>query len=165
MQFHRRDLENAVARLDHEDLVRFLGEWRWLVPNGYCPGMLTNFGDWILTSPTEDVYFLDALEGTLDRIAPSETALNQLLLDAENRNRWFMADWVGICHNRGLILKSGQCFGWKLHPVFGGKFKCENIQVFDILVYQCLVGQLLGQLRSKPSQFIVTGVHLQSRQE
>jgi len=74
-----------------------------------------------------------------------------------------MADWVGICRERGLFLSNGQCYGWKVAPVLGRKFEFENIQVFDLLVYECIMGQIHRQLQGLPEGYVITELRFGTR--
>jgi hypothetical protein len=134
----------------------WLAEWRWLVPEAYSPLWLNAFGDWAFVSRDGEVYFLDLLEGSFKSIAPSNQALSNQLRAEEKRNRWLMAEWVDICQEKGLTLSHGQCYGWKFAPVLGGKFEFENIQVFDIQVYECIMGQVHRQVQSLPEGYVIT---------
>ena len=89
---------------------------------------------------------MDLLEGTNICSAESKDEFDHLCKSEENQNRWFMADWVAICHESGLIPSETQCLGWKVHPILGGKFEFANIQLSDLAVYECVVGQLLRQI-------------------
>jgi hypothetical protein len=111
-------------------------------------------------SEAGEIHFLDLLEGTLTCIAPSESEFNRLLEQAENRNRWFTTDWVSICYRQGLLPKAGECFGWKVHPVFGGAFDLSNLQLFYLSVYESVVGQLFRQLKRHPYVFTATEMRL-----
>jgi hypothetical protein len=157
----RKDLTRAVVHVEQESLSIHMGEWRFLVPDAYSPQIVTAFGDWIFTFPRLEIDFLDVLEWTFSCIADSETPFYHLLETVENRNRWFMADWVDICYGQGLVPKEGECFGWKIHPIFGCKLESANIQLFDILVFQSILGQIFRQIRSKPEGFMITEVRLE----
>ena len=135
-----------------------LVEWRWLVSTSFQAKYLTAFGDWIFSLAAGEIYFLDLLEGSLTLVAPSDTCFEKSLESVENRNRWFMTDWLKICHSRGLALGKGECFGWTVHPILGGKFDVDNIQVFDLTVYQCMLGQIFRQLKNKPVDFVISGL-------
>lgn len=69
------DLTIHLTALDTDDLLR---EWRWRVPKDYTPIQMTKFGDWFFTDPREHVHMLDLIEGTLQEVAPSIAAYNDL---------------------------------------------------------------------------------------
>ncbi|SRR6266487_2493946 len=145
---------------DGFDCQQLLAEWRWLVPETMKPLWLNTFGDWMLESPDGKIYFLDLLEGTFNCIAPSDQVVRERLEQEANRNRWLMADWFELCNERGLFLRTGQCYGWKIAPILGGKFEIQNIQVFDILVYESIMGQVQRQAKNFPEGFVITGFRI-----
>ncbi len=67
-----------------------------------------------------------------------------------------MADWVVVCKARGMLLSHGQCYGWKVAPVIGGKLEFENVQAFDIAVYECIMGQVHRQVQGMPEGYVIT---------
>ena len=142
---------------------KWLMEWRWLVPDSYTPLWLNAFGDWTFSSKDGEIWFLDLLEGSLVRLATSGDKLNELLQCEGNRNRWLMADWVTICEERGLRLAREQCYGWKTAPVLGGAMEFSNIQVFDMGVYQCIMGQVHRQLKKLPQGYVITNMQIGSQ--
>jgi T6SS immunity protein Tdi1, C-terminal len=148
--------QKLTISLEGFDCSRLFGEWRWLVPESASPQWLTGFGDCAFTFPDQAVFFLDVLEGTFNRVAASERDLDSFFQSGENRNRWLSADWFDICNQRGLFLGQGQCYGWKVAPILGGKFEFSNIQVFDIEVYESITGQLHRQLKDLPEGYSVS---------
>jgi hypothetical protein len=121
---------------------QLLAEWRWIVPENDTPIWINLFGDWAFASPDGVVHFLDLIEGTYSPIASSTLMLDIALRSEENRNRWLLADWVEICIERSLLLARNQCYGWIKSPILGAQFEFSNIQVFDLIVYESLMGQV-----------------------
>ena len=141
---HSIDLTIDLSALDVQDL---LSDWRWCVPADYTPIQMTKFGDWFFADPQGRVHMLDIIEGTLQEVAPSLTAYNTLKNTADKHTEWFLDGFVFRCVGAGLVLGPTQCYGWRLHPLIGGKFEFENIQVFSLSVYQSLMGQITRQCR------------------
>jgi hypothetical protein len=140
--------------LEGIDVDELISEWKWAVPSGLKVVATTKFGDSFLISEDNRVVFLDTLDGSL-----SDCGKGNLFSDGfveENRER-FSADWVEICIQRGMLLEAGQCYGWKVHPIIGGKFAFENIKVFSLRVYESVTGQLVRQVTGKPQGYQVTG--------
>jgi hypothetical protein len=156
--------KELVISVDKTSFQHLLSEWRWLVPQNILPLWLSPFGDWMLRYEDGKIYFLDILDGSISLAAQSEHALNNLLQNEANQNRWLMSDWVGICRDRKLLLAQGQCYGWKLAPILGGKFEFQNIQLFDISVYECIMGQIHRQIKKLPEGFIITEFKIGSSQ-
>jgi hypothetical protein len=113
------------------------------VPKDYTPLHLTKFGDWFFADASGHVFHLDLLEGTLSQVASSVDEYNTLKNQPDKHNDWFLDAFVFRCDREGLHLQPGQCYGWCIHPMIGGRFDFENIQIFPLSVYQSLMGQLL----------------------
>ena len=141
------DLTIPLSGLDTDALLR---DWRWLVPGEFTPVQMSKFGHWFFSDPGGRVHYLDLIEGDLRQIAPSVGEYNRLKDVAEMRAEWFLDGFVFRCDAEGLRLGCGECYGWRIHPMIGGKFEFENIQVFSLLVYQSLMAQLLPQWKRLP---------------
>ncbi|MEO7690906.1 MAG: T6SS immunity protein Tdi1 domain-containing protein [Sphingomonas sp.] len=139
-----RDLVISCSNIDWHPLLH---DWRWLVPSDDTALFLGAFGDWVCGAPDGSIWSLELLEGTYSRIAGSAEEYNLAKASPDNLNLWFMAEWVEIAERHGLVPGMEECLGWKLHPIFGGSFSVENIQVFSLVVYQSLMGQLFRQIR------------------
>ena len=131
------------------DAPALLEEWKWLVPKTDTPLFLSALGDWVFGHPDGSLWALSVLEGTYERVAANSTEYNRLNKSAEWLESTFVAGWLPIAAGNGLEPGDGQCVGWKLHPLLGGKFEVANLQLFDMRVYQSLMGQLHRQLRAR----------------
>jgi hypothetical protein len=123
-------------------------EWRWLVPESDTPLFISIFGDWVFGHPNGSLWALSVLEGTYEQIARNTAEYNALNKSFEWLDATFIAGWREIAARHGLEPADGECLGWKVHPIIGGKFEVENLAIFRMLVYQSLMGQLHRQLRS-----------------
>jgi len=117
---------------------------------------MTKFGDWFFVDPQRQVHMLDLIEGTLLEIAPSVSAFNELKNTDEKKSGWFLDGLVFRCIREGLLLNSSQCYGWRIHPMMGGKFKFENIRVIPLRVHQSLMGQFFRQCRNPKSADLIS---------
>ena len=136
--------------IDHRslDTNELLSEWRWLVPADYTPVQMNTFGDWFLTDSQEHVHMLDVMFGELRELAPSLPEYNQLNKIPDNQWEWFYDQLVFRCDEAGMILGSGQCYGWRKHHLLGGMPVFENIEVVSLHAYQSFMGQLSCQTRN-----------------
>jgi len=100
---------------------------------------MTKFGDWVFVDPTGRVSFLNLLDGNLCQVASSVAEYNQLKGTPDKQSNWFLDGLVFRCDSEGLLLRKGECYGWKVHPMIGGKFEFANIQTFSLRVYQALM--------------------------
>lgn len=138
------------------DTSSLLAQWRWLVPSSDTPLFISAFGDWVFGNPDGSLWVLSVLEGTYERVAQNSTEYNTLLKSTEWLEKTFIAGWLPIAARDGLEPKLDQCLGWKVHPVIGGKFEIANLQLFSMLVYQSLMGQLHRQLQQQPREAEIT---------
>jgi hypothetical protein len=134
----------SVDGFDTEALLEF---WRWLVPRSATPLFISVFGDWVFGVPDGSLWALSLLEGDFRKIADSSSEYNRLKSSFEWMDQTFMAGWQEIAHRHGLTPRADQCIGWRIHPTLGGPFKPDNLQLFDMLAYQCIMGQLHESLQ------------------
>lgn len=131
------------------DVVSLLLEWEWLVPKEDTPLFITAFGDWVFGKPDGSLWVLSVLEGSYECVACDAAEYNSLNKSEEWLNKIFIAEWFSIALGNGLSPTENECIGWKVHPAIGGKFEPENQQVFSMLVYQSIMGQLHRQLQQR----------------
>lgn len=134
---------------------RLLADWRWLVPVDYVPIEITLFGDWLLESPDGAIHFLDLVGGTLTQIASDRIEFDGLKQEPENCDQWYIYELALLCHNAGIRPKRNQCLGYRLPPVVGGELTVDNIEVTDLAVHQCLLGQIHRQTQDLPEGTII----------
>jgi hypothetical protein len=139
----QRDLAISCEDMDCKALLR---DWRWLVPADATPLMIGIFGDWIFGAPDGTHWHLDLLEGQFHQVARDSTEFNSKKREEKYRDEWFSASWADIALGNGLIPNRSECLGWKIAPILGGPFSIGNIQVFTLIVYQSIQGQLFRQL-------------------
>jgi len=143
--------------LDGLDTARLLADWRWLVPEDFHPIHLSKFGHWFFASPDGRIHHLNIIEGSLLQVAKSRGQFEAMKEDDQIRNDWLQASLVLQCDAKGLLLKPSECYGWRVHPMVGGKIELENIQVFSLNDYQTLIAQSLPQWKNpKPADPIRT---------
>ena len=130
-------------------LPRLLHEWQWLFPRDHAPLFVSIMGDWVFGAPNGSLWCLSVLEGDYFQVAVNADEYNRLNKSEEWLNETFIADWQPIAAGHGLEPTEEQCLGWKVHPLLGGEFKPANLQVFDMVVYQNLMGQLHRQLQRR----------------
>jgi hypothetical protein len=131
------------------DTQQLLEEWRWIIPATDTPLFISAFGDWVFGNPDGSLWVLSVLEGTYESVARNSAEYNTLNKSTEWLEKTFIASWLPIAAGNGLEPKMEECLGWKLHPLLGGKFEVANLQLFSMLVYQALMGQLHRQLQQK----------------
>ena len=141
-----RPLMVDASKYNTRDL---LAEWSWLVPRSDTPLFVSAFGDWVFGNPNGSLWVLSVLEGSYELVAKNGAEYNTLNKSAEWLEKVFIAGWLPIAAGNGLAPKEDECLGWKVHPLIGGKFEVSNLQLFSMLVYQSLMGQLHRQLQQR----------------
>ncbi|MFS2002705.1 hypothetical protein ACEN9F_03670 [Duganella sp. CT11-25] len=134
---------------DRYELSGLLAEWAWLVPESDTPLFLTVMADWVFGAPDGSIWRLSALEGDYVRIAANAAEYNALKGTPQWLNKAFCADWQPIAAGNNLLPNDMECLGWRRHPYLGGELKAGNLQVFSMLTYQSLMGQLHRQLQPR----------------
>jgi hypothetical protein len=128
------------------DVRALRADWMWLVPASDTPLFISIFGDWIFGRPDGSLWALTLLEGNYEQIAQNATEYNALKNSLEWLDATFIAGWQEIAARKGLEPARQECLGWKIHPMIGGKFEVENLAIFDMGVYQSIMGQLHRQM-------------------
>src|SRR5690349_19608511 len=130
------DWTKLTIHIEKLDCNRLLSDWRWLVNGSYVPFSMTMFGDWFFTNSEGAVYMLDLISGDLKLICESREEFLVKREEPANLDEWFMAELAYLCFDASLRPAAGQCLGFKIPPVIGGKVHKENIEVISLLVYQ-----------------------------
>jgi hypothetical protein len=154
--------ERLIIKTESLDCVHLLADWSWLVPPTYHPVMMTVFGDWFLVDEENSIWFLDLVSGKLSKVARSKDELINLLDKEENRQNWLMEDLAYLCFESGLSIERGQCLGFMISPVLGGKLELPNIEVVNLGAYQAITAQMHQQVQDLPegtviNKFLVDG--------
>ena len=126
-----------------------LASWRWLIgPAAFSVFRVTAMGSLFVVDATGAVHFLDTTEGSFRRVADSREAFEGLFDVLENRRGLLWSSFVRELRNSGVVLKEGQCYGWKVPPCLGGKEDVENVEPTDVPVHVSIQGQLHEQTRT-----------------
>lgn len=141
-----------MSGVSEHDVPALLAEWKWLVPESDTPLFISAFGDWVFGNPDGSLWVLSVLEGSYEQVAKNNDEYNSLNKSEKWLNQIFIAEWLPIAIENGLTPSQTECIGWKLHPLLGGKFEAANLQIFSMLVYQSIMGQLHRQLRERVPQ-------------
>ena len=136
-----------IRQITEQEVRKLLPEWTWLVPRGSTPLFITSFGDWVFGNPDGSLSALSLLEGVYETIAKDSTEYNQLKSSEEWLDQVFIASWYPIAIENGIKPSEFECIGWKIHPMIGGEFSVDNLQVFDMQVYQSLMSQLHARIQ------------------
>ena len=148
-------MPSLVITPPREAIERALESWQWLPIRGREPILVTSFGD-IFFEGEDGIWFLDTLEGTIQRACATRSELEALLATTEAQDRYCLAGFVERARREGMLLKDGESYDFTLPPVVGGKIEYENIQPRDFVVAVHIAGQLHEQIRQYPDGSKIT---------
>ena len=132
-----------------EAIEQALRSWQWLPISGREPILVTAFGS-IFLAGQDGVWFLNTLEGTLQKVCSARAELDQLLNTKEGEERYCLAGFVERACREGRTLGESQCYDFSVHPLLGGKLEYENIQPTDFVVAVHIAGLLHEQVKQLP---------------
>ncbi len=138
--------------IDHagQDFAAMLKAWHWLLPTTLIVWFVNRFGEFILVLDDGSIHHLDIGAGTLNRIANSRDHFCHLIDENGNANEWLMVPLVDECVASSLTLSPGQCYAFRVLPVFGGEFKIDNVMFSKLHGYVEFAGLVHEQIRNLP---------------
>jgi hypothetical protein len=142
-----------------EEYARALESWSWLDLSNKEPIFASSFGD-VFFSAEDGVWYLDTIEGTLDRTWPDVDALREELATRDGQDHYLLGGLVFGARERGLVLGEGQVYAFELPPVLGGAIAAEKMKTLSFVVAVNLAGQLHDQVRDLPPGSRISGVTL-----
>jgi len=134
--------------LDWTDLV---SAWSWILPEDFTIWLVNRFGDLFIVPEDGTIQRLDVGTGALELVAKSREEFISLIDQGDNAKEWLLIPQVDQCVSGGLVLNTGQCYGYLIPPIFeGGEYSLANFEVTDISVHLHTLGQIHQQLHSLP---------------
>lgn len=144
----RLEKAHLVADVPIEDVRAALSAWSWLLENGgWSPLLVGAAGDVFLAS-SQGVFRLDTGVGELQRIADSESMFQRSLCDPAMVHDWFLEPVVDELRAKGTKLRSGECYGFTILPVFEeGSYKAENRFALSVAEHLRFTGDIHSQVK------------------
>ena len=146
-----------IAQEDH-DWSAILVDWAWLLPSDLTVWMVNLFGDIVFVLEDGTVKLLDIGAGSVKQVADSREDFYIQIGDDENADNWLLITLVDRCVAAGLTLGPGQCYTFKIAPVFNGQYAVDNIEVGDMVVNFSLLAQIHRQIKDLPDGTPITMV-------
>jgi len=144
------NLSNYLLDQEGHDWSDILSDWDWLLPSEFTVWMVNRFGDVIFVSADRAVHLLDIGAALVKQLAVSREEFIAKVDVDDNADNWLLISLTDKCVASGLKLDRGQCYSFKLTPVFGGEYIVENIHVIDFEVNFSLLAQIHRQIRDLP---------------
>jgi hypothetical protein len=135
--------------VDHLDVERLLGEWRWLCPNPVSLIARDAFGDLFLRDSAGQIHRLDVGIGNLLKVADSETKFKELA--TSKRDEWFADSDEVAAAAKGLKPNANQCIGFAVPLVLRTTSTSpNNPYVADLHEHVSFLGDMNRQLANLP---------------
>jgi hypothetical protein len=133
-------------KTDPANLKSALEAWSWLNLEGKNPIRVTAFAD-VFFEDSHGIWFLDTLNGELQRICATTSALDDLLKSAEGKEQYLFPGFVERAAEEGAVLAAGKCYDFKINPALGGAVDYGNVEKQDLVVALHIRGQIRQQIR------------------
>jgi hypothetical protein len=150
-----------VRQFTQEAYQGALEDWAWLDPVSRLTASFTSaFGGVFLKGDDGALWFLDTLNGTLEKLWPDAAAFQAALANAYAHDRIFMAALAQSAHEAGLIPGPTDILSFRTPPALGGAVALDNLEVSDFEVTLSFAGQIHSQVRHLPPGTDISGVSL-----
>jgi hypothetical protein len=136
--------------VDHLDVERLLGEWRWLCPQPMTLVARSAFGDLFLRDEAGIIFKLDVAIGQLKQIAKSEAEFRNLARTKEQREEWFAESDELAATAGGLKPGPEQCVAFKTPILFAEGGAPNNAYVGSLYEQVAFLGDLHRQIAELP---------------
>lgn len=131
-----------IQNISAADAEKWLGYWADWDVGTVAPVFMSKFGDWFLRRPDGSTHELSVIEGTFHQLASTPEEFVEMVNDPEWQTVHLLASHVALLHERGLVPGPGQCYGFTPHPTASGRIDLEQVQLFDIEVWQGICAQV-----------------------
>ncbi len=135
--------------------------WRWLLPPGAEPLLITALGDVFVRTNDGRVMFLDTETGKLENVAGSLDEWDGLLRDGNAIETWFRPTFIAELERRHDSLKAPLVFSPTTPSVLGGELTAENYTPSRWDAHLHIMGQIHRQVRDLPSGTPITKIHVE----
>lgn len=142
-----------------EQYAGALASWQWLGLGGREPMMTSPFGD-VFFESEDGVWFLDLVEGSLQRPWGSLEELKASLETEEGQDRYLLSGLALGAAARGILPGDTEVYAFTTPPVLGGSVDLDNIEAADFVVAVNLAGQIHAQVKDLPPGTPIAGVTL-----
>lgn len=122
-----------------------LASWSWVGTGGKTPRFASCFGDMFLESP-EGWWFLDTVEGTLERCWDSMDAMFTDLEGSDGRADYLLEDTLNAALDQGLRLADDEVFAFLPPPAVTGTMSVDSLAPLRFAIAANLAGRIHGEL-------------------
>lgn len=108
-----------------------LARWAEILPETFTIWLVNRFANVFIIAEDGSVHCLDVVSGTLERVADSRDQFADLMDIPQSANNWLMIPLVDHCVKAGISLQPGQCYSFKVPPLFG-EYGLGNVAPVDV---------------------------------
>ena len=145
------DIRDYLLDPTGQDWPALLSDWVGLLPKTEFTVWLANrFGDVVIVLNDQSVHMLDVGAGIIERLASRRDEFASRLDEDDNADLWLLISLTDACVAEGLRLSGGQCYGWKVPPLLGGKYEVDNVEPTDVAVHYKLLADVWRQTKDLP---------------
>lgn len=143
-------LKDLTVNFEGVDSTRLLEDWKWLLPTGARPVLVTAMGDVFVQAESGSVHFLDTYAGSVAKVSDDGDEFRALLRDVDFVTDHMYPDRFAELVDAGMVLQPGQCYDFKFPGVLGGEDAVENMEMTDLVVHFSIMGQIHEQVKDLP---------------
>lgn len=144
------DINDYLIDQAGNDWSSMLCDWTPPLPSSFTLWLVNRFGDAFVVDDGGLVHLLDVGAGTFTHLAADRAQFAELLGQGDNANNWLLIPLVDACRQAGLTAGPGQCYGFKVPPVFGGRYEVANIEPTDLSVHYSFLAEIYKQTKDLP---------------
>ena len=141
------NLSDYLLDQQDQEWAGILADWAWLLPSDLTVWMVNRFGDIIFVPDDGTVHFLDIGAGFVRQLPGSREEVFTQAVAGGHAGNSLVVSLTDNCVASGLTLGPGQCYTFKVAPVFGGKYGPDNVEVGDLAVTYRLLAQIHRQIK------------------
>jgi len=142
------------------DMANLLDDWKWAMPEGMRPVLITAVGDVFAQGESGAVYFIDAVEGKVSSVAEDGSTFQELLSDKQFVTEYLFPARIVQFREVGMTLGPQQVYSHKKPLVLGGEDSADNVEVTDVSVHVSILGQIHRQVKDLPAGTSIENVKL-----
>jgi hypothetical protein len=136
-----------------------LESWSFLNLRGKVPLFTSAFGD-VFFSARNGVWFLDTVDGTLERVCKRESDLHGLLGSSAGKDKYLWTELVAAAESAGIVPQGDEVLDFTRPPALGGLLSVRNIGVMDFVVKLNIAGQIHAQIGTMKPGTKISGVSI-----
>lgn len=150
------DIHDYLIEQECLDWGKLLAPWHETLPSKFTLWMVNRFGEPILALDDGSIWILSLDEGNLKKVADSRDEFCDLADQGNNGNEWFFIPLVDELVAAGITLKHGECYGFTLPPVVGGKYELGNVRPKPLGDYYGFLADFYRQIADVPDGGTIT---------